>query len=364
MRIAYFAPVYFDDLKQRPQHIAEHLSKEHEVLYIEPTISLIRYLLKGGKSCKGAYYKVNPNLHILRLNGMFTCHKVVEAVDVLQLNSISERLQLRAVLKDCDLIWCGYSGWYRVLRVYLKRRKLIFDKMDEESELVRLWPQKCALRQSMKKMICRADFVIVTAEQFYESLRGKKPVCLIPNAVETSAFCGKEQKKTSVGSCRVYGYIGTIGEWFDDSVIREILRVDKTCRIVLIGKVLKKQLMHPRVEYLPPVPKEQLAKLISGFDVCLYNFKQNDLLDTIDPVKIYEYLAMNKPVLAVRCRETEKLQREMMLYRNLAEVRQLLQDELKVPFKTEAGLQSFLRENSWENRMEKIGKVIDRVAGR
>ncbi len=45
MRILYFAPLYYDDMKQRPQQIAECLSARHEVFYVEPTISLIRWLL-------------------------------------------------------------------------------------------------------------------------------------------------------------------------------------------------------------------------------------------------------------------------------------------------------------------------------
>ena len=245
MKIAYFAPIYFDDLKQRPQHIAEHLSKTHEVIYIEPTISLIRYLVKGGKSCGGDFYEVNPNLHVLRLNGMFTCHKAMEVLDIFQCNSISERMQLRTILKDCDLIWAGYSGWYRVIRVFRKNHKIIFDKMDEESRLIRPWLLKRTLQQSMKKMIRHADFVIVTAEQFYEELRKRKPVCRIPNAVEASAFC--RQKKDAKSGKRVYGYVGTIGEWFDFTVIQEILRFDQTCRIVLVGKILGKPWIPPRV---------------------------------------------------------------------------------------------------------------------
>ena len=41
MKILYFAPLAFGDLKQRPQEIAAALAEKHEVWYIEPTISLI-----------------------------------------------------------------------------------------------------------------------------------------------------------------------------------------------------------------------------------------------------------------------------------------------------------------------------------
>ena len=38
MKILYFAPIYYSDMKQRPQQIAEFLSKDHQIYYIEPTI--------------------------------------------------------------------------------------------------------------------------------------------------------------------------------------------------------------------------------------------------------------------------------------------------------------------------------------
>ena len=52
MNILYFAPIPFDEIKQRPQCLAEELSKYHTVYYIEPTTSLIRCLFKGGKQWK------------------------------------------------------------------------------------------------------------------------------------------------------------------------------------------------------------------------------------------------------------------------------------------------------------------------
>ena len=67
MTILYFAPIYYNDMKQRPQQIAECLAKKHKVYYVEPTVSLMRWLLKGGRTFAGMRQMVSDNLTVLRL---------------------------------------------------------------------------------------------------------------------------------------------------------------------------------------------------------------------------------------------------------------------------------------------------------
>lgn len=49
MKILYFSPIEYQGLKQRPQYIAEGLARQHEVTYVDPTVSMMKFLLKGGE---------------------------------------------------------------------------------------------------------------------------------------------------------------------------------------------------------------------------------------------------------------------------------------------------------------------------
>lgn len=69
MKIVYLAPIPYDGLRQRPQFLAEGLAREHEVIYVEPTVSMLKSLLKGGLNYRGFSQKVNAGLTICRLNG-------------------------------------------------------------------------------------------------------------------------------------------------------------------------------------------------------------------------------------------------------------------------------------------------------
>ena len=41
MKIVYLAPIPYDGLRQRPQFLAEGLAREHEVIYVDPTVSML-----------------------------------------------------------------------------------------------------------------------------------------------------------------------------------------------------------------------------------------------------------------------------------------------------------------------------------
>ncbi len=47
VKILYLAPIPYDGLRQRPQYIADGLAQKHEVIYVNPTVSWLKYLLKG-----------------------------------------------------------------------------------------------------------------------------------------------------------------------------------------------------------------------------------------------------------------------------------------------------------------------------
>ena len=351
-------------MKQRPQQIAELLSKNHEVYYIEPTISAIRQLIKGGeRSCRGEQIVINPNLTVIRLNGIFTFHKSIEILDLLGINNLSELFQIRNLVKKCDVVWVGYSGWYTLVR-HIKNKPVVFDKMDEEDMLVPSKLLKMTLRRNKRKMVELAHTIIVTCQKFYAELSVTgKPVFLIPNAVSDSFMESvlnesNIDESQKIESVKKIGYIGTISEWFDMEVVDELLSINKKCEVVLVGRNYLPENKNPRVSYLGVKDNSELPALIKTFDICLYNFKKSELLDTINPVKIYEYLSANKPVLAVKSTETVRLKKYLMLYDDKKDIRKYMTQDIRKPFANESERKHFVEKNSWRVRTEEINRIL------
>lgn len=356
MKILYFAPIPYDGLKQRPQYLAEELAKEYDVIYIEPTISWMKHLIKGGRGPRGTSYEVNPRLKVIRLNGTFSLHRSFECF--CGALCIPERIQLKKLFQEADMVWTGYAPWYDVVRKY--KGALIYDKMDEDAELTRN-PLIARLSKRLEsQLIDRADLIFVTAQKFAIQMkkRGRTAV-ILPNAVDAKQL----KRSTSVDLKRdaeekVFGYVGMISHWFDWDAIRTILITSQQNRVVLVGPTETPIPNWDRLNCTGQIPKEDVGDWIAAFDVCLYPFKQIPLIETINPVKIYEYLAENKPVIAVDSTEIRRFGNLVYRYADRTELSILATKELANPFPNAALCKEFVAANSWEERGRGVRAAI------
>lgn len=355
MKILYFAPIPYDGLKQRPQYLAEELAKEHEVIYVEPTISWMRFVLKGGERPHSVEYEIGPHLRVIRLNGTFSLHRAFEWFGGWL--CFPERLQLRYLFRSADIVWIGYCPWYDVVRGY--KGCLIYDKMDEDADLTCNRLLAKLSRRLEPQLIRRADRIFVTAQKFVEQMKAfGKDVVLLPNAVDLEqAERPKPAKTWDIGE-KIFGYVGMISHWFDWEAIREILDADSRNRVVLVGPMESLAPNWERLECVGRVPKSEVGNWIASFDVCLYPFKKTPLIETINPVKIYEYLAANKPVIAVDSRETRHFGSLIMRYGNPEELKAALAEPWKSPFDEEPQRFAFIADNSWLARGNEIRKKL------
>lgn len=358
MKILYFAPLAFGDLKQRPQEIAEALSKKHEVWYVEPTISFIGTLKNRSLHCCADAYDLSPTLHVIRLEGRLALPIRLQFLDPLRLNTISEKKQLSKLFKTCDVIWIGYEVWERLLPANLTGI-LVYDKMDDNAQLSSDQRIKQFLIQSEKQLIEKSSLIFVTARQFLERFSAVPNVHLIPNGLHYQL--PKGNNKAGKIEKKIFGYIGKISHWFDTDAIIRLAEANPNCEIVLVGPYDNLDILCSNVKYIGSVPKEEVPDWICSFDVCLYPFKQNELLDTINPVKIYEYLAYNKPVLAVNSKEMQAFKDLVYLYNNYDELISLSHSNLTLPFDGEVQREAFLNKNSWNCRVKQIEQIIEEV---
>lgn len=357
MKIVYFAPAEFSDLKQRPQHIAEELSKTHDVWYVEPTISLLGAMKQKNKKNRSMYYDISPSLHVIRLDGTFALPVRMQNIDPCRINTWYERWQLKKKISDADLWWIGYETWGRLISRHSPQ--ILYDKMDENVLLNSDINIQKFLKKMEQKILLKAETVLVTANQFYEDIsKTRSNVFLIPNGVDFS--CNTMTKHIS-NTKKVFGYIGKISHWFDKKAVEVIAKANPESEVVLVGPNDQPEIQCENVKYCGAVPKEEVPQWIQSFDVCLYPFKRNGLLDTINPVKIYEYLAMNKPVLAVESKETRHFQPYVHCYHTYEELKEMSKREYQTPFLTEEELQSYMDKNTWKCRVDEINKILNQL---
>lgn len=358
--ILYFSPIAYDDLKQRPQYIAEGLSEDFEVYYIEPTVRLTSCILYGGNKYRGRVREVTKQLKIVRCNGLFVLPFHWNVYDKWAINGIYERIQLNKYIKKADCIIVAFEGWMSVL-AHVKNRNIIYDKMDDNTLMSHKKTLKKYLSEAEKRLIDKISYMTVTAELFYNNYRNKVAnIELIPNGIK---FENCESNSLQLGTRRasekrVFGYVGMISRWIDMDAIEKIAQFEDI-EVVLVGPCEIEKSSLSNITYIGKVEKKEVKEWIESFDVCLYPFKQQELLDTINPVKVYEYLALNKPVIAVDSVEIRKFGNRVQRYRNYNELCELCTKDLIKPFASTDELNEFILENTWESRVLQFKKIVE-----
>ena len=97
------------------------------------------------------------------------------------------------------------------------------------------------------------------------------------------------------------GYVGTIGPWVDLSMLAGVARRRPEWSIVLIGpreRATPWLPLPPNVHVLGERPYEYLDDCLAALDVLLIPFQVSDLTHAVNPIKLYEYCATGKPIVA------------------------------------------------------------------
>lgn len=360
MNILYLAPIPFEYLKQRPQYMAEELARKHLVYYVEPTISLASAAFNKDTEYRQSSKKIAKRLYVIRLDGRCSLPYRLKFMDMFCFSAFFEYIQLVIQLKKIDLVLVAYPGWFGVVK-YFSKIRVVYDIMDDYVHLAGDKGTRAFIKYADKKLQERAEIILTSSRLFYKRLYRKRDhVFLIPNALPNQ-YKQKSMDQSDRNNERaqtVYGYVGVIAQWFDWSVIEYLANMANS-RLILAGPALVPVIHRENIIYTGQIPKKDVPQIIKKCDVCLYPFISGTLLDSINPVKIYEYLAFKKPVIAKRSMETEQFANMISLYDSKDDFKQILKEGVKKPFSNPDEYRTFISQNSWSARVEQMNRILE-----
>jgi len=110
------------------------------------------------------------------------------------------------------------------------------------------------------------------------------------------------------------------------------------------------------VHFFPACPHERVPGVMAGFDVGLIPYLVNPYTRGLSPIKLYEYMAMRKPVLGTCLPYLERERDHITLAGSPEEFVQGIQAALAERPSPErlAGWQRRVAANSWEEQAEKM----------
>lgn len=355
MKILYFSTVNWKWIKQRPHFICEYLSKrEMEVTYFS-----ITPLFKQ----KIFYKELNKYLYV---KDRFVLPYASKIGIIKKINIIYVKYLLN---KQYDVVVLTHPEQYDYLPKKLKNNsKMIYECMDnipyfyEGSKIIKLEKQEKELCKNVHQIITSSDYLKNKIKNKYD-IEDKK-IEIVKNALEES-FKNECEEVISLKSPNLI-YIGTIGDWLEINMLNQYAQNNPHYTIYLIGPMdskIRSKIVEKNIVIVGTIKHEDVKKYIKSGEIMLIPFKVNELIKGVDPVKIYEYLALNKPVVTSYWAELEqyKNNRLVYFYKNYEEF-SLLIDTIRTEdtpiYKANI---NFINENNWRKRVENYIEIIKKL---
>ena len=151
-------------------------------------------------------------------------------------------------------------------------------------------------------------------------LRGDKNLAFSTNGVDPEHFRNiKEdfvfndvfQKVLNRGN-KIVGYYGAMAKWMDYDLLKYVAAQLPDVDFVLIGKKYDDSFDASGVDaisnihFIGPVPYADLPQYAAKFDICSIPFVVNSITNATSPLKLFEYMALGKPVLTTAMQESAK----------------------------------------------------------
>lgn len=290
-------------LFQRPQHIARSLAKQGCLVLYEVTT-----MTDDVKTIT----KHEDNLYLVNLSNVFFRNLLMEELD-----KVTKPKYLQLYSTDWSLSMADVQS-------YLDRGfRFIYEYIDHISPALSgtsMLPK--AISDKYDYAMTHADtFVVVTADLLREDViqrRGTTNMAFSTNGVDYAHFQSYKdgfvfdadfQKVLRIGK-PIVCYYGALAKWFDYELVRKIAATDKYS-VVLFGmkydESFDEQLKGVKnVYFLGPRNYDVLKYYARACDVLTIPFLVNDITRATSPVKVFEYMAMHKPVVTTDMNECRK----------------------------------------------------------
>ena len=162
---------------------------------------------------------------------------------------------------------------------------------------------------TFQELLRSSNALVATSMELKKQL-GKytdSPVHYLPNAVNISLFepdyAYTEPEDLVRGKQKTLLYFGSLwGEWFDWDIVRKTAQAcpDSTFNMIGDDKSISaiKETLPPNVFFLGMKKQTDLPAYLAYSDYAILPFKNCEIGNYVSPLKIYEYIAMRKYVLA------------------------------------------------------------------
>ena len=238
------------------------------------------------------------------------------------------------------------------------------------------------IRRQDEELCHRADAVIVCSQKLYQLKQSlARRLFLIPNGVDTVHYShvldsdGPLPPEAAAWRHPVLGYTGTVHpDRVDVDLLEQVAHAFPCGTVALVGPMLLPEAEQARlrvagnVVMTGPVPYSRVPDYMRAFDVCITPHRMTEFTESLNPIKLWEYLAAGKPVVSTDVAGFREYPDLVKIVRDAEGFVEAVGAALEEDAALAARRQAVAAAHSWEARLDEEVKVLetcvrDREAG-
>jgi glycosyltransferase involved in cell wall biosynthesis len=249
----------------------------------------------------------------------------------------------------------------------------VYDCVDDYAEQASGSRNRALVTRADRNAASRSRLVFVTTKALRERHLATNPrTHLVGNAADFGHFAPAADRALAARSLvdlarPVLGFAGNISAAKVDLELIAALADGDSARTMLLAGPAETTLVaelrtltrRANVVWIGEVPYRELPSVVATFDVGLIPYVENDYTRNVFPLKLFEYLAAGKPVVATGLPELGGLEPDVVVAHGYEQTEAAIASALALIGKADVERrQTLAAANTWETRTERLLSLI------
>jgi glycosyltransferase involved in cell wall biosynthesis len=354
----------------------------HRVLYVDPQLGIsgwLKWFLRGRVGLRDLFLwsrKASPNLTIFSLVFMPPRYRWGRRINDFVRREGARVLSKKLGMRD-PLLWIYHpDGVSFVGR--MREQMVAYDCVDEYSSFP-AYSSKNRRREIIsneQKLLRKASVVFTTSKPLQEAKKGfNSNTYLVHNVADVSHFSRAYFEELSVPddltkiSKPIIGFVGSLDDYkVDFDLLDYLAKARPEWSIVLVGPVgegdrstsVDQLRTYRNVYFLGLKPYSDLPNYLRAFDACIIPYRLNEYNRYSFPLKVFEFLASGKPVVATDLPSLHEQRDVLRIASSPEEFIEQISEALAENSRLAKKRVEVAKTNTWDHRVDQLLSIVSR----